>query len=104
MSTNVMIRLIPVLTEPFVRAGLYPSQEQALKHIILDYIERQIVQIETELRGYEQKYQQSFAAWTQALSGRASIADEDDWLEWEALLDMRDSWRQIKQDVEQSNV
>ena len=97
-------QVIPILTEPLVRAGLYPSPEQALKSIILDYIEHQIAQIEAELKRYEQKYQQTFAEWSESLSGRATIADEDDWLAWEANLDMLDSWRQIKGEIEQSNV
>ena len=104
MSTMAIDQVIPILTEPLVRTGLYPSPEQALKSIILDYIERQIAQIEAELKRYEQKYQQTFAKWSESLSGRATIADEDDWLEWEANLDMLDGWRQIKSEIEQSNV
>jgi hypothetical protein len=104
MSTMAIDQVIPILTEPLVCTGLYPSPEQALKSIILDYIERQITQIEAELKRYEQKYQQTFAEWSESLSGRATIADEDDWLEWEANLDMLDGWRQIKSEIEQSNV
>ncbi|MBI1882147.1 MAG: hypothetical protein HYR94_28575 [Chloroflexi bacterium] len=104
MSSTAIDQVIPILTEPLVRTGLYPSPEQALKSIILDYIEHKIAQIEAELKRYEQKYQQTFAEWSESLSGRATIADEDDWLEWEANLDMLDSWRQIKSDIEQSDV
>ena len=104
MSTMAIDQVIPILTEPLVRTGLYPSSEQALKSIILDYIEHQMAQIEAELKRYEQKYQQTFAEWSESLSGRATIADEDDWLEWEANLDMLDSWRQVKSEIEQSNV
>lgn len=104
MSTMAITQLIPILTEPFVRTGLYPSPEQALKHIILDYIERQIAWAEAELGRYEQKYQLTFDEWSKSLSGRATITDEDNWMEWEATLDMLDGWRQIKAEVEQSNV
>ncbi len=104
MSTIALSQVIPILTEPLVRTGLYPSSEQALKHIILDYIERQIAWAEAEIRRYEQKYQQTFVEWSESLSGRATITEEDDWLEWEAACDMLDSWQQIKAEVEQSNV
>jgi len=93
-----------LLTEPFVHTGIYTSPELALKHIILDYIERQIAWARAELRRYERKYQQTFAEWTASLSGQATIADEDDWMEWEATLDMLDGWRQVKSQVEQSSV
>jgi len=104
MSTTAITQVIPILTEPFVRSGLYPSSEQALKHIILDYVERQIAWAEVELQRYEQKYRQTFAEWTESLSERATIADEDDWMEWEATLDMLDGWRRIKAEVKQGNV
>jgi hypothetical protein len=104
MSTTTIAQAIPILTEPFVRTGLYASPEQALKHIILDYLDRQIAWAEAELRRYEQKYQKTFTEWSASLSGRATISDEDDWMEWEATLDMLDGWQQIKVEVAQSNV
>jgi hypothetical protein len=93
-----------MLTEPFVRTGIYASSEQALKHIILDYIERQIAWAEAEIQRYEQEYQQTFAERTESLSGQATIAEEDDWMEWEATIDMLEGWRQIKVQVDQSSV
>lgn len=104
MSTATLTQTVSLLTEPFVRTGVYANTQQALKHIILDHIERQIAWAEAEIRRYEQKYQCTFAEWSASLSGRATAADEDDWMEWEATLDMLDGWRQIKAQVEQSNV
>jgi hypothetical protein len=104
MSATTLTQAARLLTEPFVRTGVYASPEQALKHIILDYVERQIDWAEAEIRRYEQKYRCTFTEWTEALSGRASVAEEDDWMEWEATIDMLDGWRRIKARVEQSNV
>ncbi len=104
MSVTTLAQVASLLTEPFVRTGVYASPEQALKHIILDYIERQIAWAEAELWSYEHKHQHTFAEWTESLSERATITDEDDWMEWEAVLDMLDGWRQIKAKVEQSSV
>jgi hypothetical protein len=36
--------------------------------------------------------------------GQATVAEEDDWLEWEAILDMRSGWQQIKVELEQNHV
>jgi hypothetical protein len=104
MSATALTQVASMLTEPFVRTGIYASPEQALKHIILDYIERQIAWAEAEIQHYEQKYQQTFAEWTESLSGQATIAEEDDWMEWEATIDMLEGWRQIKTQVDQSSV
>lgn len=104
MSVTALTQVTSLLTQPFVRTGTYASPEQALKHIILDYIERKIAWAEAERQRYEQEHQCTFAEWSKSLPGQATTADEDDWMEWEAILDMLDGWRQIKAEVEQSNV
>jgi hypothetical protein len=104
MSVTTLNQATFLLTEPFVRTGIYASAAQALKHIVLDYVERQIAWAEAELERYEQKHQCTFAEWSKSLSGQATITDEDDWMEWEATHDMLDGWRQIKAEVEQSRV
>lgn len=104
MSTKTLTQAATVLTEPFVRTGLYDSSEKALKHIILAYLDQQITWAESHLRRYERKHQQTFEAWTEALAGRATVAEEDEWMEWEATRDMLEGWRQIKAQVEESRV
>ncbi|MBS1249212.1 MAG: hypothetical protein MAG431_00787 [Chloroflexi bacterium] len=100
----VIKQAIPILTEPFVQAGLYATPEQALKRIILDYIERQISWAEVEMQRFERKHKQSFSKWSETLSGQASIADEDDWMEWESIQDMIVSWQNLKTAIEESDV
>ncbi|MGC9396215.1 MAG: hypothetical protein ACP5J4_15335 [Anaerolineae bacterium] len=99
--TITLDRVTSILTEPFVRTGVYSSPEQALKHIFLDYIQRQINWAKVELRRYEQRHGETFEEWTQALSGKATIAEEDEWMEWEATQDMLAGWQQIKTEIEQ---
>lgn len=86
-----------------MRAGFYPTSEQALKQIILDYIDRRIAWAQARIRRLEKKHGQSFTSYSQALSGRASVADEDEWMEWESLIDMLDAWRKVKIEVQSSN-
>ena len=104
MATQMISQTIPLLTEPLVRAGLYPTQDQALKHIVLDYIDRRIAWAQGKVRRFEKKHGQSFADFSQALSGRATSADEDEWMEWESLLDMLESWGEVKAEVQRSDV
>ncbi len=104
MSITVMNQAIPILTEPFVRAGVYPTSEQAMKHIILDYIERQISWAEVEIEYFERKYKKSFSEWSKNLMRKATVTEEDDWMEWESLRDMVVGWRELKTEVEYSNV
>lgn len=93
MSTTQIFQTIPLVTEPLVRAGFYPNSEQALKHIVLDYIDRRIAWAQAKVRRLEKRHGQAFAEYTRSLTNRATSADEDEWLEWESLLDMLQSWR-----------
>ena len=104
MATRMISQTIPLLTDPLVRAGFYPTSDQALKQIVLDYVDRQITWSLGKVRRLEKKHGHSFTEFGHALSGRASIADEDEWMEWESLLDMLESWRQVKTEVQRSDV
>ena len=44
----------------------------------------------------------TFGEFTAHLRGRANIEQEDDWLEWEAALDMLSDWEAIKKELLQS--
>ncbi len=46
---------------------------------MLDYIDRRIAWAQTQVRRFEKKHGQSFAMYSQSLTGRATIADEDEW-------------------------
>lgn len=104
MSMYPIVQTIPLITEPLVRAGFYSSSEMALKHIVLDYIDRRIAWAQTQVRRFEKKHGQSFAMYSQSLTRQATIADEDEWMEWESLLDMLESWRRVRAEVQRSDV
>jgi hypothetical protein len=61
---------------------------------VLDYIDRRIAWAQTQVRRFEKKHGQSFAMYSQSLTGRATIADEDEWMEWEQ--DMPTSYDEIE--------
>lgn len=104
MSTFHISQTVPLITEPLVRAGFYPTSDQALKHIVLEFIDRRIAWAQTKVRRMEKKHGQSFTDYTRSLAGQATSADEDEWMEWESLLDMLESWRQVKAEVQRSDV
>lgn len=104
MSTNQISQTLPQLTEPLVRAGFYPSSEQALKHIVLDFVDRRIAWAQAKVRRLEKKHGRTFAEYTRTLTGQAPPADEDEWMEWESLLDMVEGWRVVKAEIQQSDV
>jgi|Deesub1362A_J573_1020465.scaffolds.fasta_scaffold03895_2 hypothetical protein len=97
-------KTIPILTEPLVRMGIYKNQREALKGLMLQLVQQKINEAQQEIIHFERKYGMSFEEWTASLIGKASIEEEDDWMEWESARDILESWQRIKAEIERSNV
>ena len=97
-------KAIPILIEPLVQTGIYGSQEEALKSLVLRHVQEQIDEAEQEIARFQKKHGTSFEKWSESLVGKATIKEEDDWMEWESVRDMLESWQRIKADVEQIDV
>ena len=97
-------KTIPLLTEPFVRMGIYKTQEEALKQLVLQHIELQIEEARREIAHFQRKYGTDFEKWTESLVGRATVEEEDDWMRWESARDMLESWEKVRAEIERCNV
>ena len=97
-------KAIPILIEPLVQTGIYGSQEEALKSLVLRYVQEQIDEAEQEIARFQEKYGMNFEEWSESLGGKATIEEEDDWMEWESIWDMLESWQRVKADIEQIDV
>jgi len=102
--TVTLDRVIPMLIEPLVKVGLYPSQEIALKGIVLQQVQWQIEEARQEIALFERKYGCSLEELTALLKGRATIKEEDDWMAWESALDILASWQQVQEELAQVHV
>jgi hypothetical protein len=67
-------------------------------------VQEQIDEAEQEIARFQKKYGTSFEEWSDSLVGKATIKEEDDWMEWESARDMLESWQRIKADIEQIDV
>jgi hypothetical protein len=81
---------------PLVREGIFKSYDELLKSLLLDYIDRQIARFDGQARDFEAKHGMTFEEYTRNLSGRASIAEEDEWMDWEEALLFLGKWKKIK--------
>ena len=84
--------------------GIYETQEEALKQLVLQHIELQIEEAQREIACFQRKYGMDFEDWTQALISRATVEEEDDWMKWESARDVLESWKRMKAEIEQCNV
>jgi len=87
------------LFAPLVREGLFKSYDELLKSLLLDYIDRQIALHEEQVRAFEAKHGMTFEEYTRNLRGRATIVEEDEWMDWEEALVFLRKWNKIKRQL-----
>jgi hypothetical protein len=59
-------------------------------------IDQQIAFYEKQVRAFEARHGMTFEEYTHSLRGRASIAEEDEWMDWEEALVFLRKWKKIK--------
>jgi hypothetical protein len=98
-------RAIPILEyadklfSPLVREGMFESYGELLKCLLLDYIDRQISLYEEQVKAFERKHEMTFEEYTSSLRGKSSIADEDEWMDWEEAIIFLRKWQKLKRQV-----
>jgi hypothetical protein len=81
------------LTKPLIVAGIYKDEKSALTDITLDYVRRRIQQYDNIILSLREKHGCDFNQFAERIKNRASLAAEDDWMEWKGAIEMRQSWK-----------
>jgi hypothetical protein len=87
------------LFAPLVQEGMFKSYDELIKALLLDYIDRQIASYERQVRAFEKRHGMSFEEYTWSLRGKASTAEEDEWMDWEEVLIFWRKWKGIKRQI-----
>ncbi len=95
-SATPILEYADRLFTPLVREGIFRSYDELLKSLLLDYIDRQIALYEEQTKAFELKHGMTFEEYTHNLKGRASITEEDEWMDWEEALVFLRKWKKIK--------
>jgi len=98
-QTTPILEYADRLFTPLVREGIFRSYGEILKSLLLDYIDRQIALYEGQARAFEAKHGMTFEEYTRNLRGRASIAEEDEWMNWEEALIFLRKCTKIKRQI-----
>jgi hypothetical protein len=86
-------QIIQSLTKPLIIAGIYKDEKSALTDIALDYVRRKIEQHDNIINSLKKKHGCDFGRFTERIKNNASLAVEDDWMEWKGAIEMRQSWK-----------
>jgi hypothetical protein len=87
-------KAISNILKPLLAAGVYKDERLALKDIVADYVQRKIDAYDAVILRMEQKYGKDFKGFSREIESRASVAKEDDWMEWKAAITMKEAWQQ----------
>ncbi|MDD2922016.1 MAG: hypothetical protein PHQ36_06990, partial [Anaerolineales bacterium] len=73
--------------------------ERALRALLLDYVDRQVVEYKNKNAEFEARYKQTFDSFTASLKNSATPEQEDEWMDWEAALVFLRKWQTIRKQV-----
>lgn len=82
-----------------VASRVYASAEEALWEIALSAVRNKAGYYQRRIRSLERKYGVDYDSFTARLKGRASPAEEDDWLDWRSALSMLKDWQSAYQEL-----
>ncbi len=91
--------VLETVARGMVAAGLYKDIAAAIRAMALEQIERKIATYRAQVEGFEKQYHHSLETHSGLLVGRASMAEEEDWMEWKGAVVMLEAWRRVLQEV-----
>ncbi|OQY29109.1 MAG: hypothetical protein B6243_11515 [Anaerolineaceae bacterium 4572_5.2] len=87
---------LTTIARSLVSLGQYNNTADAIKDMALTQIDAKITRYQEKIQQFENKYRINFDDFTQQLKNQATIADEDEWFEWEAALSMLKAWQKVR--------
>lgn len=75
------------------------TRDEALQQLALAAVRDKIAHYRRRIRKLERKYGTDFAGFTSRLQGRATPAQEDDWLSWKAAESLLADWQHAYRDL-----
>ncbi len=98
-NTSSPAHILTSVADTLVAKERYTSIEEALREIALAAVRSKTSYYRKRIHRLEQKHQMDFAAFTKRLQGRATPAQEDDWLAWQSARSMLNDWQETYQDL-----
>lgn len=90
--TTEYSRTLEHLAKPFVEKGIYESTDAFVSDLLKDVAARKIRSYERKIKRFEAKYG-SFEQFSSKIRGKATPMQEDEWMEWEAAINMLKAWK-----------
>lgn len=98
-NTPTPTEILTTVAGSMVAKEQFSSMEEALRSLALAAVRSKTVHYRRRIRRLENKYQMNFDEFSTYLRGRATPAEEDDWLAWRSARRMLAEWQQTYQDL-----
>jgi len=82
-----------------VATGVYKDVKTAIRALAVEQAEKKIGAYQKQVQGFEQKYRHSLEAHSQVLEGKASMEEEENWMEWKGAAVMLEAWKKALQEL-----
>lgn len=92
-------QILTTVAGTLVAKDKFASLEEALRELALAAVRNKTGYYRRRIRGLEDKYEMDFETFTAHLKGRATPAEEDDWLAWRSARRMLADWQQAYRDL-----
>jgi hypothetical protein len=95
---NEVLTELKLAARPLVELGLYDSAREFVRDITKEFIKKKIEFYKKQTTAFKKKYG-SFKALSKKLENGASIAEEDEWMGWEAAENMLKVWKKAARET-----
>ena len=92
-SSSSTVDVLTTIARSMVVSHEYASVEEALQHIALSEVRRRTAYYQRRIQTLERKHNADFQTFSARLQGRATPAEEDDWLAWRSANRMLADWQ-----------
>ncbi len=82
-----------------VAAGAYKDVESAIKALAIEVAERKVVGYREQVQKFERKYNHNLEEQSRLLQGKATMEDEEEWMEWKGAAVMLEAWNKALQNL-----
>jgi hypothetical protein len=86
------------LAKPFVESGIYEDTAAFVSDLLKDVAARKIKAYQRKIKKFEAKYG-SFEQFSRKICSKATPGQEDQWMEWEASINMVKAWKSVTSEL-----
>ncbi len=96
-SSSSTVDVLTTIARSMVVSHEYASVEEDLQHMALSEVRRRTACYQRRIQTLERKHNADFRTFSARLEGRATPAEEDDWLAWRSANRMLADWQKTYQ-------